>query len=147
VRPNLLGSDLPLALLLIAISGASIWSASDLQFGTFTRMGPGFIPIVLAGILLFLAVLILIQGLMTHTDKVRYAVKPLLLILGSLAFMAFALERLGLVICIPVVVVISSLAQGRVSWRPVAALSVFLSVFCYVLFIWALGLPIPAFPV
>jgi hypothetical protein len=146
VKPNLRGGDFPLALLLIGISVASIWSARGLEIGTFTRMGPGFVPLALAIFLLVLAVLILIKALTTHAKTVRYAWKPLFIILAGLTFMAVSLERLGLVICVGVLVVIASLAQGRPNWKPTLAVAGFLAVFCYVLFIRALGLPIPAFP-
>lgn len=146
MKLDLRGGDLPLALLLMTISGAALWGARDLAVGTFTRMGPGFVPMALAGILMVLAVAILLSGLMTPGQPVRYALAPLLIILGSLAFVAVALERLGLIICIVCLVVLSSLAQKQPAWRAIALLSVFLAVFCYVLFVRALGLPIPAFP-
>jgi len=147
MKVNLRSGDVPLGLLLMGFALAAMWNLRELEFGTFTRMGPGFIPLVLAGMLLVLALAILIKGLVGHDEAVRYAFKPLAIILAGLAFVAVALDHLGLVICIPVLVIIASTAQGRVQWKPVLALAAFLTAFCCVLFILALGLPIPAFPV
>jgi len=146
MKVNLRGGDLPLGLLLLGFALAAMWNSSELEFGTFTRMGPGFIPMVLAAALSVLALAILIKGLIGQAEPVSYAFKPLAIILAGLAFVAVALDHLGLVICIPVLVVVASMAQGRLAWKPVLALAAFLTVFCYVLFILALGLPIPAFP-
>lgn len=145
MKTKISGADLPLALLLLVVSGASIWGARDLPVGTFTRMGPGFVPVALAGALGLLAICILVQAFISQQRTVTYVPKPILIILCSLGFMAFMLERIGLVPCVFVVAVAASMAQEKVAWRSVITLAAFLAVFCYVLFIWALGLPIPAF--
>lgn len=146
MRSKFAGGDLPLGLFLIVVAAAAGAAASTLEIGTAARMGPGFIPMALAGLLMVLGVAIAVQGVVASQPAVRYPLRPIATILAGLAFMALFFEALGLVLCIFVLTFVASSAQGRLQVRQVLLLATVLSLFCLSLFVWALGLPIPAWP-
>ena len=81
--------DFLAGLLLLAIGGGGFLMALDYPFGSALRMGPGYFPRVLAGILMAFGVFILIRSLLSAEKvKGRWGWKPLAFITVSLAALA-----------------------------------------------------------
>jgi hypothetical protein len=116
------------------------------ELGTALRMGPGYFPLILAGLLVGLGVAIVVTGL-GHAAPGRLAVpwRGLVLILGAPVVFGLTVRGLGLAPALALVALISAFASRRMSVPLALALSVSLTVFCVLLFSLGLGLPLRLF--
>lgn len=133
------------AALLLALLGAYVtWQGSQYEIGSPSRMGPGFFPIVSGSILTLLAVLVAFGAAHAEKEKGFWIPRPIFMISASFITFALLLERYGLVPAIIVSVVLGALAESPV--RPVATLAtaVGLSLMGVVVFIYGLGISVPA---
>ena len=134
--------DLCAGLLFVAIGSVAVIAASHYAFGSTMRMGPGYFPVVLGGILIVLGVAIGARALWSGEVKPlpRVPLRPILLVTLSILAFAFLLERFGLVPAIITAVVVSCLGGHEFKLREVIPLAVFLAVASVLLFYVGLGL-------
>ena len=137
-------------LLFLVIGIAFAWGATTYSFGSSARPGPGYFPFGLGVLLALLGAMVLFKALTIESeggDPVgAIAWKPLLVILGAVAFFGVALPRLGLVITLPLLVFISSLASDEFSWKGAVGNAIVLIVMSWLIFIKGLSLIIPMWP-
>jgi putative tricarboxylic transport membrane protein len=122
-------------------------AASRYQLGTAFRMGPGYFPVVLGGCLVLLGVLVVVEGFVAGEKGEIGAVpwKALVLILGAILFFGFTVRGLGLVVSLFLTVLAASFASQRTSVVAALLIAICLTVGCVVIFVEALGLPVPLF--
>ena len=123
----------------------AFWIARDYSFGTASRMGAGYFPTVLSGLLMFFGVLALVRGVTKHGAPFgAFAWKPALIITASTLAFGLLLTRAGLIIALIVLLFGSASASTkfRFEWRA-ALLALGLIAFCVLVFIKGLGLPMP----
>lgn len=117
------------------------------QMGTAVRMGPAYFPTILGGLLAVLGAAIVVDGLVEEGPKVpRFYFKPLILILLGIVLFGILLKPLGLVLCAAILVGIGALGGFDFRWKEVVILYVVLAIFSVLVFVKALGLPIPVWP-
>ena len=75
-----------------------------------------------------------------------FAWRPLIVILASVALFGFLLPRLGMFICLPLLVIMSSLASDEFTWKGAILNAVVLTVMSWGIFIVGLKLTIPLMP-
>ena len=119
--------------------------------GTPARMGPAFFPFWLGLILLALGVLIAILGIREHggpdSKFPTYHWRPILFVLGSVVMFGLILKAVGMLIAGFLVVIVSSMGNPeKFHTRDVIVLAIGLVVFCALVFVWGLKLPIPLCP-
>jgi hypothetical protein len=140
-------TDLVTGLLLIAIAIAALALSWELRAGTTLRMGPGYVPRILAGLLLLLGCIIAVKGLLaTSRDWEPWFARPVIWVLAGITYFALSIESLGLVLAVLGLVALSCL--GSRETRPVEALllAVGLAVFSALIFVVGLRLPMALFP-
>lgn len=129
--------------MLIAIGGAALFIARNYQFGTSLRMGPGYFPTVLGGLLIMFGVYFIIQGLRHGAEKLddSWSLRALIVLPLSLVLFGLLIDRAGFIPAL-LALIVGSAAASRQS-RPLEVLlfSVFLTAMCVIVFVWALGLP------
>ncbi len=124
-----------------------IWGQMHYQTGSAVRMGPGYFPSVLGGLLAFLGALVLIDSLVEEGPKIsKFHFRPLLFLLASSLAFAYLLKPLGLVLASIALVFISALGGHEFKWKEVAILSVVLVIFSVLVFVKGLVLPFPICP-
>lgn len=142
--------DFVAGLMFIAVGIAFAIGATNYTYGESARPGPGYFPLLLGVIMALLGAIVLFKALTIESDGGDpigdIAWKPLLLILGAVTVFGFLLPRFGMVVTIPMLVVISSLAGDEFHWLDAAINSVALTVFSYLVFVLGLGLTIPIWP-
>ncbi|UZD54211.1 tripartite tricarboxylate transporter TctB family protein [Caldimonas aquatica] len=142
--------DFVSGLMFIVVGAAFAWGATEYTFGTSARPGPGYFPFGLGVLLAILGAIVTFKSLTIESENGdpigSIAWRPLILILGSVAVFGFALPRLGLVLTIPLLILISTLAGDEFKWRDVILLTIVLTVLSYVVFVWGLSLVIPMWP-
>jgi len=112
--------------------------------GTVASMGPGMFPLMLGCILAGVGLLILINGLVNRGEDARpLALGPITLITASILVFALLLKPVGLIAAIPAQVLIGLWASEHFTWKRVAGLSLGLLAFCYLVFVYFLGIPVP----
>jgi putative tricarboxylic transport membrane protein len=144
-------------LMFIVIAAIGLWASRNYPVGTALRMSTGYVPRLLCWLLMGLGAVVLVQGLLeTHRpeprrepspqDGVIAQLRPVVLVTVGLIAFALALEPLGLVLAILVLVVIASFATRELQlWETLAA-AAGLSMLTWVIFILGLGLPIQMWP-
>jgi len=129
------------------------YAGARLPLGTAVRMGPGYVPRLLAIALLAVALIIAARAVIAWRQKhprqtVDFGVtwKGVAFIgAGVLAF-ALLIQPLGLAASAVIAVVLTSLAQTAESLRERFLLAGFLAAFSSLVFPFALELPLPVLP-
>jgi hypothetical protein len=138
--------DFLAGLLLLGIGAVAFYMALDYPFGSALRMGPGYFPRVLAGILMLFGVFVLIRGLLTGVKvRGRWGWKPLAFIVVSLIVFGFVMDKLGLVPALVAMFFITALAGHEFRFLEVLVLTILMTIFAVVVFVYLLGLPYPLF--
>lgn len=136
--------DFLAGLLLLAIGAGGFYMALDYPFGSALRMGPGYFPRVLAGILMAFGVIVLIRSLLlAEKVKGRWGWKPLGFIIVSLVAFGWIMDKFGLIPALVVMFIMSALGGHEFRWKEVAILTVVMSAFAVGVFVYGLGLPYP----
>jgi hypothetical protein len=133
--------------LFFAVGIAFLVVARDYRVGTAARMGPGFFPTLLGGLLAGLGLLLAVPAIVREGDAFpRLHWRPLLTILASIVVFALLLQPLGFVLAAVVLVVIGGFADPEL--RPVESigLAVLLTTFSVGIFVLLLGLPLNLWP-
>ncbi|MBK9245095.1 MAG: tripartite tricarboxylate transporter TctB family protein [Burkholderiales bacterium] len=123
--------------------------AQRYDLGAAQRMGPGYFPTVLGGLLAFLGLVIAIKGLAREepgSDIERFHFGPLAVVLGAVALFALLLRPAGLVAALLVLIGVSAYASHEFRLREVIPLAAFLVVLVLAVFIWGLGMVVPVWP-
>jgi uncharacterized membrane protein len=118
-------------------------------FGTAARMGPGYFPTVLGCILILLGIVVAVRGLSPKAEEHqvdRFAWSTLLFVLGPIVLFGLLLNTLGLILCLLMLVGISSYASHEFTWKATIGNAVVLIVLCLVVFVYALKLQFQLWP-
>lgn len=133
----------------IVIGGLFAGVATSYKIGTAARMGPGYFPMVLGGLLIFLGVVIMLTAFSRGNQGPsvdRFHWKPIFWVLGPIILFGLTLKLAGALLSGVAVVALSSLGSHEFRLRDALLLGVGLTVFCAAVFVWGLGLPIPLCP-
>jgi putative tricarboxylic transport membrane protein len=123
---------------------ASVGFARSYTMGTTMRMGPGYFPSVLGGLLALIGLALMVRAWFQAGAPVgRLAFSKLALVMVSNVLFALLLRRLGLAGALILLVVVSAYASKRFRWPVALALAVGLAVGSSFIFMKLLGLPIP----
>jgi len=129
----------------LGFGAIAFWIARGYSFGSASRMGPGYFPSVLSGMLMFFGALALLRGLRKKGPPFGvFAWKQAAIVIASTVAFGLLLSRAGLVIALVVLILgcASASAKFRFEWKAVAA-AIGLVLFCVLVFVKGLGLPMP----
>src|SRR6188508_3380425 len=100
------GPDVPLfdnknflsGLFFIGVGGLGIYMAQDYPMGSALRMGPGYFPIVLSGVLILMGIYCLVQGLL-KPEKLpgNWSVRALLILPIATIVFGLLMEHAGFI--------------------------------------------------
>ncbi|MET0507548.1 MAG: tripartite tricarboxylate transporter TctB family protein [Burkholderiaceae bacterium] len=125
-----------------------IWSR-EYQFGNSQRMGPGYFPTILGYLMTLLGILVAIPAFSAKSPVVavdRVGWRGLLIVLGAVLLYALLLLRLGFVVSLVVLVVLSAIASDEFSWKETLISVIVLGVLSYIVFVKGLELQFPVWP-
>lgn len=140
-------SDIGAGAIFIAIGlFFGLMTLSGLEVGTARRMGPGYFPIMLAGILVVLGLAVVVKGI-GHADSPRGPLpwRGLAVLLPVPVIFGVLIRPLGMVPVLLITIFLTSFASRRMSILAAIALAVGLTVFCVAVFNFGLGLPLRLF--
>jgi hypothetical protein len=136
--------DVWAGLLLIAIGAGAIFVARSYPFGTALRMGPGFFPVVLGGLLIVFGLAVLAIGLRKGESMTgSWSLRALIILPLSLILFGLLMEYAGFVPAMLVLIVGSATASTEFRFLEVLLFAAGLTALSVAVFVWALGLPYP----
>ena len=141
----LLGNKRFLSGIMFLIIGAvSIYIAQDYPMGSALRMGPGYFPIVLGGIIGLFGIWELIIGVLKPDPvKGNWSLRALIILPLSAVIFGVLMEKAGFVIAMVALIYASAFSSKEFKFWEVTALAVGLTIASVGLFIYGLGLPYP----
>lgn len=135
--------DLGAGLVFIAIAALFALGTLDLEMGTPLRLGPGAFPLMLAGVLGLLGLIVAVNAFrnpVAHVVVIPW--RGVVLILAAPVIFGLTVRGLGLLVSVALVVAVSAYASQRMSWKLAIALIIGLTLFCVLVFNVGLGLPV-----
>lgn len=142
-----LNDDILGGIALTALAAFFLYFGWGLRLGTLTRMGPGFVPLSLAVILLGMGVVKLLMGVVREGERpVWPSLGPALLIAAVPVVFGYLIGMLGVLITVPIVALVSRLALAERLRVSDIVISLALGVFCGVVFVILLGQAMPLWP-
>jgi hypothetical protein len=137
--------DVLAGVIFVAFGVAFAFTAWSYDLGTMLRMGPGYFPLLLGIALAALGLAIVVEGL-TKADAAEIGQIPwrgIVLISAAVLFFGFSVRRLGLAPALFVAVFLAALSSQRMRLIEAVALAVGMTLFCVLIFVWGLGMPVP----
>lgn len=123
--------------------------SSQYQLGSAAKMGPGYFPTMLGGLMALLGLLIGWGSTAKSNPETKLTPvgwRELGLVLISVACFAFLLPKMGVVISIIALIAIAAVASHEFSMRDTAISIVVLLILSYVVFVKGLELQFPVWP-
>ena len=143
---NINKTDAAAGLLFIVVGVVFGVQALGMELGTALRMGPGYFPLVLAGLLIVLGGFIVAGSFRSVADDMSaHAWRGMLFILPAPVFFGLTVRGLGFVPSIFLTTLIAALASLKMRLPAALLLSLGVTIFCTLVFSYALGLPFRRF--
>ena len=134
-------------LIFVAIGVAFILLAQQYRLGTMHRMGPAMFPTLVGALLALLGAAIVLRAFVRDGEPVpRFYARPLGISLVAIVLFGIALQWLGLIAAVAVLVLVGAYAARDVRPLENVVLAAVLILFSVGVFVWLLGLPLPLWP-
>jgi hypothetical protein len=145
MNPSILNNkDVWAGVMLIAIGAAAMFFARNYPFGTSLRMGPGYFPMLLGGLLILFGLYTFASGLRSGEPIAgSWSLRALVIVPLSLVLFGVLVERAGFVPAMIVLIFGSATASTEFRFVEVLLFSLGLTALCAAVFVWGLGLPYP----
>lgn len=142
--------DVASGVLLLLLAAFFAWQSLDLPMGRAIRMGPGYFPMILSGLLALLGLVVLVGGLTvpapeeeTEIGFRRWPWQALGLVTLAVVVFGLGIRPLGLGPSMGLAVFLSALASRRFSIVTGLLSALIMVAFSWAVFIKGLGLPLP----
>ena len=136
--------DLLAGLIFVTFGLAFAGTALTYNIGTPLRMGPGYFPLVLGGLLVILGAAVMVEGLV-RGDQTPIGPVPwrgIVLLTAAVLFFGFSVRRLGLAPALFIAVLLAAFSSERMTVIGALAMAAALTAFCILIFVQALGMPV-----
>jgi hypothetical protein len=125
----------------------AILAARGYSLGTAGKMGPGYFPLLLGGVLGVLGLILIVRSLVLDGEPVaRLHVLPIAVIAFAVALFGLMIEPLGLVATLAVLTIVTAWAGADFCFVEAAVLAAVLIAFSVGVFVYLLGLPLALWP-
>jgi len=125
---------------------AAVIIGRDYSMGSAGRMGPAYFPTILGGLLTLIGLVGVVRSMIkTGAPVGRFAVREILLVMASIIIFGVLVRGAGLAIAVIALVMLGGFASIKFKVGPYLLLAVGLAVFCVLVFVKGLGLPMPMF--
>lgn len=135
-------------LAMIALGALALWLIQDLAVGHAMRMGPGYLPRLLAWLVIGGGAIVAAQGFLVHGGGrlTRWDLRGLFYVLGGLILFGLTVRLLGIGPSSFLAVFFGSFASREARVVEALVYALVLAAFCSVLFKIGLGLPMEIWP-
>jgi hypothetical protein len=134
-------------LFFVVIGCAFILMAQNYRLGDMHRMGPAMFPTLVGALLAALGLIIALRSFALDGAPVpRFEARPIGVSILAIVLFGIALQWLGLIAAVAVLVLVGAYAARDVRPLENLALAAALVAFSVGVFVWLLGLPLPLWP-
>jgi ABC-type Mn2+/Zn2+ transport system permease subunit len=134
-------------LIFIAIGGGFVLLAQQYRLGDMHRMGPAMFPTLVGALLAVLGAIIALRSFAFAGEPVpHFYLRPIGVSLLGIVLFGVALQWLGLIAAVAVLVLVGAYAARDVRPLENLALAAVMIAFSVAVFVWLLGLPLPLWP-
>jgi putative tricarboxylic transport membrane protein len=132
------------AVVVLVLGAVAAWLAYGYGLGSLRRPGPGLWPFVVSVLIVVLAVVLLARG-RGLDDAEKFTRSSLLVLVGAATFLALGvlLPVVGFEIPAVLLCIVWLRFLGGESWRSTLVISVLTTAAFYLLFLYALSIPLP----
>lgn len=131
-------------LIYIFVGAGALVISRDYDMGTAVKMGPAYFPTILSVLLVGIGIISVLRAFIRSGSPIGVvAWKGLVLIVASTLLFGVVVRGAGVVIALPLLVIVSALASARFSWKTALLEAAGITVFCIVVFLKGLGVPLP----
>jgi len=139
--------DLAAGLLFVGFGAVAIVAGSDYPMGTAARMGPGYFPRILGGLLVALGAAIALGALRPNGTPIAFgSPMPAAIVLAAVVLFGVAAPLLGLVAAAFLVVAISARASSEYRMKESLISGAVLAAAAAAIFVYGLGLQLAPWP-
>lgn len=136
-----LGINRLAGLIFFLLGAAFLWLGLDLGFGSMSRIGPGFFPVILSFILSALGVATFARSSLADEAFDMPKLGPVARVLLAIALFAGLMQPVGSYIILPLVVILAASASPQFHWKSALILAIGITVSSDLIFRVGLGLP------
>jgi uncharacterized membrane protein YfcA len=141
--------DFKAGLLFIFFGIAAVVFSASYHIGTSAKMGPGYFPFALGGVLTVLGLVVSLKSFSRGegTRKARsFRVKPVVLVLSSVVLFGLLLRPLGLIFSTVILIIVSSMASDEFKKKEAILNAFVLLTIVLIVFVHFLKFQIPVWP-
>lgn len=142
MQVNIKNKDFWSGVMLLAIGAGAAYIARGYPMGTVLRMGSGYFPTILSGMLALFGVALILRSMRT-TESIEggWSARGLIILPIAFALFGFLLDRAGFVPAILVLVIGAAAAGPEFKLLEALGLALFMAALGVAVFIYGLGLP------
>ncbi|MBA4422526.1 MAG: tripartite tricarboxylate transporter TctB family protein [Syntrophus sp. (in: bacteria)] len=131
-------------LMFAGIGASAMFIARNYPFGNSLRMGPGYFPRVLGGVLILFGAYVMVRGLRSN-EKIggNWSIRALIVLPLAMVLFGVLMDSLGFIPALAALIFGSAAASREFKFVEVLLLTVLLTSLSMAMFIWGLGLPYP----
>lgn len=138
------GKDFWTGVIYIFVGAAALFISRDYDMGTAVKMGPAYFPTILSVLLMVIGIISIVRSFLKSGSPIGViAWRGLVLIVVSTLLFGMIVRRAGVIIALPLLVIVSSYASLRFSWKYTLAEAAVITIFCILIFLQGLGVPLP----
>lgn len=141
--------DLLSGLLFAGLGFGAVIIARGYELGSATRMGPGYFPILLGGLVGFLGLIVCVRALIrpdTSEPVGGWEIRPLTLILAGILAFAALIDSWGLIASLAALILVGRLAGREGGAIELIVILVTLTAVAVGIFVYALNMPLQLGP-
>lgn len=132
------------AIIYIAIGSLFLLISRVYPMGSSLKMGPAYFPTILSSLLIAIGTVSLVRSFFQRGTPVGgFTFRGLLLVIAGTVVFGLIVRGAGLIVALPTLVIISAYASIRFRWAEALALAAGLTLFCILVFVKGLGVPLP----
>jgi hypothetical protein len=132
--------------LYIFFGSSALIAGRDYGMGTALKMGPAYFPSLLGALLILIGAISVIRSFFVQGTPIgAFALKKVAFVVGSVILFGAIVRGAGLAIALPLLAIISARASTRFRWTPGILMAAGLTIFCILVFLKGLGVPLPLF--
>jgi hypothetical protein len=130
-----LSKDFLAGVMFIAFGLAALWFGRNLAVGTSVRMGPGYVPHMLAYIMMVLGLIVSVVALYSGGEAVEAPKwRPITLVTVGIVVFALMFERFGMFPSLVALILIASLGGDEFKLWEVVGNIIVLTILCVIVF-------------
>lgn len=137
--------DLGAAAVFLLIGVGGLYFGRDLAFGSAARMGPGYFPAILSGLIICMGIIVGFKALTVDGPPVeKIHPRPIAVIVAAILAFGALIDWIGLALTVAILTILAAYARRGVNLKETLLLAVCSALFSVGVFVYALTQPLPA---